>query len=93
MLALDVNTDPLDTKAVYGSDINAMEFKDFKASIHNIERETFVVYTDLCTQEAHNIKTTTTQPHPLELRTETNLEDRLLCNNEALLKGAEIARP
>ena len=85
-MALNANTDPLDTKAVYGNDIDAMEFEDFKASIHNIERETSAVYNDLCTQETHNIKPTTTRPHP-----ETSLEDRL-CNIEALLKEAEATR-
>ena len=40
LLALNANTDPLDTKAAYGNDINAIEFEDFKASVHNIERET-----------------------------------------------------
>ena len=89
VLALDVNTDPLETESAYGSDVNAMEFKDLKASIHNIERETSLVYTDLCTQEAHNTKPATAQLHPLELWTETNLEDRL-CNIKALLEGAEI---
>ena len=89
VLALDENTDPLETKSAYGSDVNAMEFKDLKAAIQNIERETFIIYTDLCTQEAHNTKPATTQLHPLELRTETNLEDRL-CNINALLREAEL---
>ena len=38
VLALDANTDPLDTKTVYRKDLDAIGFKDFKASIHNIER-------------------------------------------------------
>ena len=88
VLTLDANTDLLDTKAIYGNDIDGMEFEDFKASIHNIERETSAVYNGLRTQETHNIKTLQmcrcTRPHP-----ETSLEGRL-GNIEALLKEAEI---
>ena len=42
-LELDGNTDPIDTKTVYRNDIDAIEFKDFKASILNIEHETSAV--------------------------------------------------
>ena len=62
--ALNENTHPLEAKSVYGSDVNAMDFKDIKASIHNIEHETSLVYSDLCTQEAHNTKPATAQLHP-----------------------------
>ena len=81
VLALDVNTDPSETKPTYGSGANTMEFKDLKASIQNIEHKTFIIHFDLCKQEA--------QLHPLELRPETNLEDRL-CNINALLREAEL---
>ena len=82
-MTLDANTDPLDIKAVNRNDIDAMELKDFKAYIYNIERETFAAYNDLCTREAHNIRPTTILVHP-----ETSLEDRL-CNIETLLTEAE----
>ena len=89
MLELEENTEHLETKSVYGGDVNAMEFKYLKDSILNLEREAFIVYTNLCTQEAHNTRPATTQLHPLELWTESNQEDRLH-NINALLKGAEI---
>ena len=86
---IEENTEHLETKPVYGGDVNAMEFKYLKDSILNLEREAFIVYTNLCTQEAHNTRPATTQLHPLELWTESNQEDRLH-NINALLKGAEI---
>ena len=55
VLELDGNTDPLDTKAVYGNDTDAIELKDFKTSILNIEHKTSAIYNNMCTQEAHNI--------------------------------------
>ena len=64
MLAVDAKTDPLDTKAAYGNDIEDIEFEDFEASIHNIEPETPAAYNNLSAQEAHSIKPKTTRPHP-----------------------------
>ena len=51
-MTLDANTDLLDIEDVYGNNIDATELEDFKASIYNIERETFAAYNDLCTREA-----------------------------------------
>ena len=89
LLELEGNTEHLETKPVYKGDVNAMEFKHLKDSILNLEREAFIAYTNLRTQEAHNTRPATTQLHPLELRNESNQEDRLH-NINALLKGAEI---
>ena len=59
VLELYGNTDPLDTKTIYKDDTNAIEFKDFKASIFNIEHETSAVYMQSTrTQEALNIAST-----------------------------------
>ena len=56
VLELGGGTDPLDTGAVCRDDIDAMEFKDFKAFILNIEHETSAVYMQSTrTQEAYNI--------------------------------------
>ena len=84
MLEVDAKTDPLDTKAAYGNDIETMKIKDFKASVHNIEHETSIAYNKLSAQEAHSIKPKPTRPHP-----ETSLEDRLYYI-EALLEETEV---
>ena len=86
LLELEESTEQLDTTPVYRN--NAMEFKHLRDSILNLEREAFITYTNLRTQEAHNTRPTT-HPHPLELRNESNQEDRLH-NITVLLKGAEI---
>ena len=86
LLELEESVEQLDTKPVYRND--AMEFKHLRDSILNLEREAFIAYTNLRTQEAHNTRPTT-QPNPLELRNEYNQEDRLH-NITVLLNGAEI---
>ena len=90
VLDLYGNTDPLDTKASYENDTNAMEFKDLKASIFNIEHETSAVYMQSTrTQETLNIGSTLPriiQPHP-----ETSIEDKLN-NIETRLKKMETAK-
>ena len=90
VLDLYGNTDPLDTKASYEDDTNAMEFKDLKASIFNIEHETSAVYMQSTrTQETLNIESTKPwiiRPHP-----ETSIDDKLN-NIEARLKKMETAK-
>ena len=65
LLELEESIEQLDTKPMYRND--AMEFKHLRNSILNLEREAFMVYTNLRIQEAHNTRPST-QPHPLELR-------------------------
>ena len=84
MLEVDTKTDPLDTKAAYGNDIETIKINDFKASVHNIEHETSIAYNKLSAQEAHSIKPKPTRPHP-----ETSIEDRLYYI-EALLEETEV---
>ena len=67
LLELGENTKHLETQPVCKSD--AMEFKHLKDSILNLEREAFIAYTNFCTQEAHNTRPATTQPHPWNLGT------------------------
>ena len=78
-------TDPLDTGAVCRDDIDAMEFKDFKALILNIEHETSAVYMQSTrTQEARKRQTPTRNVQPW-----MSLEDKL-SNIEALLQKMEL---
>ena len=90
VLDLYGNTDPLDTETNYKDDTNAIEFKDLKASIFNIEHETSAVYMQSTrTQEALNIESTKPRiirPHP-----ETSIDDKLN-NIEARLKKMETAK-
>ena len=55
-LTLDASTDLLDIEADLGNDVDATELKDFKASLHDIERDMSAVYNDLCTWKAHNTR-------------------------------------
>ena len=89
VLELGGGTDPLDTGAVCRDDIDAMEFKDFKALILNIEHETSAVYMQSTrTQEARKRQTPTwsTLPQPW-----TSLEEKL-GNIEALLREMELRK-
>ena len=53
-LTLEANTDLLDIEADYKNDIDATELENFKASLYNIERETYAAYTDMCIWKASN---------------------------------------
>ena len=90
MLDLYGNTDPLDTEVSHENDTDAMELKDLKASIFNIEHETSTVYMQSTrTQEKVNIQSNLPriiQPHP-----ETSMEDKL-DNIETSLKKMETAK-
>ena len=63
VLELYGNTDPLDTKTIYKDDTNAIEFKDFKASIFNIEHETSTPQST-CSPHAHRKHSTSRPPCP-----------------------------
>ena len=90
VLDLYGNTDPLDTEVSHENDTDAMELKDLKASIFNIEHETSAVYMQSTrTQEALNIASTlprSIQPHP-----ETSIEDKF-DNMETPLRKMELAK-
>ena len=90
VLDLYGNTDPLDTEVSHENNTDAMELKDLKASIFNIEHETSAVYMQSTrTQETLNIGSTLPriiQPHP-----ETSIEDKLN-NIETRLKKMETAK-
>ena len=55
-LTLQATTDLLDIEVSHRTDISPTELKDFKTSLHNIERETSAVYSDLCTWKASNAR-------------------------------------
>ena len=61
VLELDRNTDPLDTRAVHGNDIDAVEFKNLRTFILNIEHER----PQTTTTYAHKEHTTPCPPHPI----------------------------
>ena len=48
VLELDRHTDPLNTWAAHGNDIDATEFKNLKTLILNIEHETSAAYSNIC---------------------------------------------